>query len=87
HAPIIQHMVPEIIERVNRFFGYGAVDRVALRHGDMPRKPARAAKRAGEPIAPETSATLRDIADPELRDALQSLAIALGSTKGPPIIR
>ena len=86
-APLLKAVEPQIIDRVNRFFGYGAVDRVALRHGDMPRKPARAAKRAGEPIAPETSATLRDIADPELRDALQSLAIALGSTKGPPIIR
>ena len=31
HAPLIQHVVPEIMERVNRFFGYKAVSRVKLR--------------------------------------------------------
>ncbi|MGD9810419.1 MAG: DUF721 domain-containing protein, partial [Sphingobium sp.] len=35
HAPIIQHVVPEIMERVNRFFGYQAVSRVAIRHGEI----------------------------------------------------
>ena len=33
HAPLIQHVIPEIIERVNRFFGYKAVARVKLRQG------------------------------------------------------
>lgn len=27
HATMMQHVLPEIIERVNRFFGYGAVAR------------------------------------------------------------
>ena len=25
HAPMMQHIAPEIVERVNRFFGYAAV--------------------------------------------------------------
>src|SRR5690606_27108977 len=28
HAPLIQHVIPEIIDRVNRFFGYRAVAKV-----------------------------------------------------------
>src|SRR3954470_14568983 len=33
HAPMMQHVAPVIIERVNRFFGYQAVERVAFRQG------------------------------------------------------
>ena len=33
HAPMMQHVAPAIIERVNRFFGYPAVERVAFRQG------------------------------------------------------
>ncbi|RZM11546.1 MAG: DUF721 domain-containing protein, partial [Sphingomonas sp.] len=36
HAVMIQHIQPEIIERVNRFFGYPAVARVAIRQGEVP---------------------------------------------------
>ncbi len=31
HAPLIQHLTPLIIERVNRFFGYAAVDTNVIR--------------------------------------------------------
>lgn len=33
HAPMMQHVAPTIIERVNAFFGYPAVERVAFRQG------------------------------------------------------
>ena len=33
HAPLMQHVAPVIVERVNRFFGYSAVARVAFRQG------------------------------------------------------
>ena len=35
HQPIIQHILPDIIERVNRFFGYEAVAKVAIRPGEV----------------------------------------------------
>src|SRR3546814_7690158 len=35
HAPMMQHITPEIVERVNRFFGYGAVARVTIRQGEV----------------------------------------------------
>src|SRR3954447_24152067 len=36
HAPLIQHLTPMIVERVNRFFGYEAVNRVIFRQGKQP---------------------------------------------------
>ena len=81
HAPLIQHVIPEIIERVNRFFGYKAVARVKLRQGEV--KPPYAEQRASappslRPIPMELGDSLRDIGDPELRTVLESLARSLG---------
>ncbi len=82
HAPIIQHVIPEIIERVNRFFGYKAVARVKLRQGEV--KPPDGQKRPAappslKPIPMELGESLRDIGDPELRAVLESLARSLGT--------
>lgn len=80
HAPMIQHVIPEIIERVNRFFGYRAVAQVRMRQGTV------AAPRAAEPKVPppslrpvpiELGDSLRDVGDPELRAVLESLARSL----------
>ena len=82
HAPLIQHVIPEIMERVNRFFGYKAVARVKLRQGAV--KPPRAveppkAPPSLKPIPMELGDSLRDIGDPELRTVLESLARSLGN--------
>jgi len=82
HAPLIQHVIPEIIERVNRFFGYKAVARVKLRQGEVnPPHVERTAKAPPslKPIPMELGESLRDIGDPELRTVLESLARSLGS--------
>jgi hypothetical protein len=83
HAPIIQHVIPEIIERVNRFFGYSAVAKVKLRQGAVQPPPASTAPRAAppslRPVPVELGDSLRDIGDPELRAVLESLARSLGS--------
>ena len=85
HAPLIQHVIPEIMERVNRFFGYKAVARVKLRQGEV--KPPRAdapatAPPSLKPIPMELGESLRDIGDPELRTVLESLARSLGAKEG-----
>ncbi|MEO6153290.1 MAG: DciA family protein [Croceibacterium sp.] len=85
HAPLIQHVIPEIIERVNRFFGYKAVIRVKLRQGAVKPPPAQGTKVAPpslKPIPLELGDSLRDIGDPELRVVLESLARSLGGTDG-----
>jgi hypothetical protein len=33
HAPMMQHVAPVIMERVNRFFGYSAVSRISFKQG------------------------------------------------------
>jgi len=79
HAPLIQHVIPEIIERVNRFFGYKAVARVKLRQGAVkPPVEKRVAPPSLRPIPMELGDSLRDIGDPELRTVLESLARSLG---------
>lgn len=82
HAPIIQHVIPEIIDRVNRFFGYNAVARVKLRQGQVQPRDDKAAPRTAppslKPIPIELGDSLRDIGDPELRQVLESLARSLG---------
>jgi hypothetical protein len=86
HAPLIQHVIPEIMERVNRFFGYKAVARVKLRQGEVkpPRDEGTRAAQGGlgpslKPIPMELGDSLRDIGDPELRTVLESLARSLGA--------
>ena len=86
HAPLIQHVIPEIIERVNRFFGYRAVARVKIRQGTVQdtraeQAPANAPPSL-RPVPLELGESLRDIGDPELRTVLESLARSIGAKEG-----
>ena len=84
HAPLIQHLAPLIIERVNRFFGHAAIDRIIFKQG----RPVRATQPQPRPqLAPvpaELGEGLREIADPGLRACLESLAAQIAATSGPP---
>ena len=85
HAPIITHLAPEVIERVNRFFGYNAIAKVKIRQGqvtvreDPGARPnvAQGAPPSLRPIPIELGDSLRDIGDAELRAVLTSLARSL----------
>ena len=81
HAPMVQHIVPEIIERVNRFFGYEAVSRVAIKQGQVvPAEPIRRPPPAMlRPIPQELGEGLREVSDPELRTVLESMARGLAN--------
>jgi len=81
HAPIIQHVIPEIVARVNRFFGYNAVARVKLRQGEVKAPPASkpTAPPSLKPVPLELGDSLRDIGDPELRAVLESLARSMAA--------
>jgi hypothetical protein len=86
-APMLRHVEPQVIERVNRILGYAAVARITLRHADI--DPVQRAAPPPPPVelSAETRSTLREIADPDLRASLESLAQALATSKGPPLIR
>ena len=84
HAPMMQHIAPEIIERVNRFFGYAAIARVQMRQGDVAPPRPRPAPPSLKPIPVELGASLRTIADPELKAVLEALAAGVAATHGVP---
>ena len=90
HAPMMQHVAPFIQERVNHFFGYEAVARVAIRQGlvQVERKRVRAAPPSLRPVTipVDMKESLRDIADPELRLCLESLARGLTAGDGAPSV-
>jgi hypothetical protein len=84
HAPLIQHLTPLIIERVNRFFGHSAINRIVFRQGRPPAPAARPERPQLRPVPKELGEGLREIADPELRACLESLAGRIAATSGPP---
>jgi len=88
HAPMMQHVAPAIVERVNRFFGYPAIERISFRQGivqaEKPR--TRPAPSSLLPIPAELGESLREVADPELRACLESLARGLSSGEGAPVV-
>ena len=86
HAPLIQHLTPLIVERVNQFFGYAAVDRVLFRQGKPPAAPPRPKRPELRPVPRELGEGLREIADPELRACLESLAARIAASNGPPSV-
>jgi hypothetical protein len=93
HAPMMQHVAPVIVERVNRFFGYAAVERLHFKQGlvkiarAMEGNRSRASSPSLRPIPAELGDSLRSIADPELRACLEALArgLAAGEESGPAI--
>jgi hypothetical protein len=86
HAAMMQHITPEIVERVNRFFGYGAVARVTIRQGEVAKRAPRPAPPSLEPAPIELGGSLRAIGDPELKAVLEALAAGVAATSGAPVI-
>ena len=88
YATLMQHIAPDIIERVNRFFGYGAVSQIRFRQGvvtpkkDKEKRVALPASLNPAPI--QLGENLRDIGDPELNRVLESLASAVAKAEADP---
>src|SRR3954466_13179564 len=53
HAPMMQHIAPAIMERVNLFFGYVAVARIVIRQGVMAAPKPRVAPPSLRPVPAE----------------------------------
>jgi len=74
----LQHSEPQVIERINGYFGYRAVARLRIRQGSMPRP------EASEPPAPLTGeatarieSAVQGVADEGLRRALSGFGQAV----------
>lgn len=85
HAPMMQHVAPLIMERVNLFFGYEAVARIVFRQGALPERRRPSAHAAPAPVPDALGDSLRAVADPELRACLESLARGLGARDSAPV--
>jgi hypothetical protein len=86
HAPLIQHLTPMIVERVNRFFGYAAIDRIVFRQGKLTAAAPKVERAPFRPVPKELGEGLREVADPELRACLESLAARIGASSGAPLL-
>ena len=74
----IQHSSDVILERVNRFFGWSAVGRLALRQAPLSRRNRAAPPPPPDPKSVEQVAkTLSKIEDEQLRAALARLGAAI----------
>lgn len=74
----IQHTSDVILERVNRFFGWNAVGRIALRQAPLTVKSARRARTGPDAASIEKEAAgLGAVEDKGLRDALARLGASI----------
>ena len=74
----IQHSSDVILERVNRFFGWSAVGRLALRQAPLSRRDRPRPKGAPDPKeVAEIANTLSAVEDDELRAALARLGASI----------
>lgn len=83
----IQHVTPQIIERINGHLGYQAVARLKLvqgpvARGSAPRRAPRAAPR--DPAPPRRWEGLDAIDDPALRESLEWLGAAVAARESAP---
>lgn len=75
----VQHMAPVLLERVNAYFGWRCLGRIALRQG--PVRTGRKADRAVRVLDPaalaEARARVAGVADDDLREALARLGAGI----------
>lgn len=81
----IQHETPRIIERINAFYGYGAIASVKITQG--PLTPRKAARKPQAPLRPAQvqalESQLETVADPALKEALRRLGKGVFSPRSP----
>lgn len=74
----IQFMSAQIMERVNRFFGWRAVGRIQIRQAPLVRRNAKKKPRGPDPAkVAQLAAGMVDVTDDGLRDALARLGASI----------
>jgi hypothetical protein len=78
----LQHLKPQILDRVNTHFGYGAVREIRFKQGEAVRSGARGARRpeSRKPTESETAAVAASVApmpDGAVKDSLMRLGLAV----------
>jgi hypothetical protein len=73
----IQHLSAVILERVNRFFGWQAIGRIAIRQSPLRRREPPPLPKFDDAAAARIAETLPDVKDDNLRQALGRLGSAI----------
>lgn len=73
----IQHLSAVILDRVNRFFGWQAIGRIALRQAPLARRVPPPAREPDVEAAARIAEGLPDVEDEDLRQALARLGAAI----------
>ena len=73
----IQHLAQVICERVNRFLGWRAIERIAFRQAPLRRVSRKAGRKPDAAAAARLAASLPEITDDDLRAALARLGAAV----------
>jgi len=73
----IQHLVNVICERVNRFLGWRAVERIVFRQAPLRHISRRSAAAPDSAAAARIAANMPEVADEDLRQALARLGAAV----------
>jgi hypothetical protein len=73
----LQHLAPQLIERINGYFGYPAVARLRIVQGPLPHRPTVSRPLLPAPLAADRARALRaqvaTVGDERLRAALERL--------------
>ena len=80
----LQHIAPQIVERINGHLGYRAVERLKLVHGRVARARGSRPKRAQQagappPLDPARCPALNGVTDPSLKESLERLGAAIAA--------
>jgi hypothetical protein len=73
----IQHLSAVILERVNRFFGWQAIGRIAIRQAPLRRRETAPPRKIDEEAAARIAEALPDVKDDSLKQALARLGAAI----------
>ena len=83
-ATELQHLEPQVLERINGYFGYRAVARLKLVHGPLAApevEPPPAAPPASGDATTRIERDLESVREPELREALARLGRSIASRR------
>jgi hypothetical protein len=76
----VQMATPAIIEAVNRRLGFGCIGAIQIHQVPRPEpKPARVSRKVDPALLKKVEATLSDIEDPDLRQALAALGAEIAT--------
>ena len=71
----LQHLTPQLIDKINTYFGYGAVGRIQIVQGPVPEQkpPEKGPPTISEDTRRELDQRLAFVSDPDLKAALSAL--------------